>query len=118
MGQIFSIGGLLYEAIPYIIYGYDVYVHSNLNNSISLTALDREDQTLQVRRDDLEQGEIVVIIPLNRVVDDIFTKLDLPDFRAFKKPEGGYSFIINGVPLALEQLPDQEQMKPLSEVLK
>lgn len=116
MDEIFSAGGLLYDAIPYIVYGYDVYVHSNLNNSISLTALDREDEALQVRREDLKEGEIVVIIPLNKLVEDILTRLNLPDFQAIKKMEGGYNFIINGVPLALEQLPDQEQREPLSEV--
>ncbi len=51
----------------------------------------------------------MVILPLNKIVEDLLQKLELPDFQATKRPGGGYGFVINGVPLALEQLPDQER---------
>jgi len=109
MREIFSVGGLLYDTIPYIVYGFDVYVYSDLNEWISVASPDPEDKLFGPPIDDLKESEIVVIIPLNRIVDGLLQRLELPDFHAAKKPEGGYSFVINGIPLALEQLPDQEK---------
>lgn len=109
MDQIFSVGGLLYQAIPYIVYGFDVFVYSNLSDWISIRPSDPKGERFELFIEDLKESALVVVLPLNRIVEDLLRKFELPDFRATKRPEGGYSFIINGVPLALEQLPDQEK---------
>jgi hypothetical protein len=111
MDQIFSVGGLLYEAIPYIIYGFDVFVYSNLDEWISVRPSDPTGERFELFIEDLKASALIVVFPLNRIVDSLLQNIGLPDFQAIKKPEGGYSFVINGVPLALEQLPDQEKDK-------
>ena len=109
MNLIFPIGGLLYEAIPYIVYGFDVYLYSNLDDWIFMRPSDPTGKRFELATEDLKESALVVILPLNRIVEELLEKLDLPDFCAVRRPEGGYRFIINGVPLALEQLPDQEE---------
>ncbi len=109
MDQIFSVGGLLYQAIPYIVYGFDVFVYSNLNDWISIRPLGPGSDRVELSLDVLKKSDLVVILPLNKIVEDLLQKLELPDFQATKRPGGGYGFVINGVPLALEQLPDQER---------
>ena len=109
MGKIFSVTGLFYEAIPHLVYGFDVYVYTDQIDWISVASTDTEDKWFRIPVDDVRESDVVVIIPLNGIVDDLFQRLNLPDFQAIKRPEGGYSFVINGVPLALEQLPDQEK---------
>jgi hypothetical protein len=109
MSRIFSIGGLLYGAIPYIVYGFEVFLYTNLDDWIDIASPVPRDKRFGPPIDDLRKSNLVVIFPLNRIAEGVLKKLRLPDFQAIKKPMGNYSFVINGVPLALEQLPDQEK---------
>lgn len=109
MNRIFSIGGLLYRAIPYIVYGFDVFLYTNLDDWIDIASPVPGDKRFGPPIEDLRKSNAVVIFPLNRIVEGLLQKLKIPDFQAVKKPEGNYSFVIKGVPLALEQLPDQEK---------
>jgi len=109
MNRIFSVGGLLYGAIPYIVYGFDVFLYTNLDDWIDIASPVPGDERFGPPIEDLRKSNAVVIFPLNRIVEGLLQKLKIPDFQAIKKPKGNYSFVINGVPLALEQLPDQEK---------
>ena len=109
MNRIFSIGGLLYGAIPYIVYGFDVFLYTNLDDWIDIASPVPGDKRFGPPIEDLRKSNLVVIFPLNSIVEGLLQKLKLPAFQAIRRPEGGYSFVINEVPLALEQLPDQEK---------
>lgn len=110
MGKLFSLTGFFYDTISHVVYGLDVFVCSNLKDLIYVASPTGEDQWSRIIKD-LKKSDLMVILPLNRIVDDLFQKLKMPDFQAIKKREGGYSFIINGVPLALEPLPGQANSK-------
>lgn len=105
MEDIFLTGGYLYRALPSLVYGVDVFLCTNLDEWMDTFFLGPKDEYVPLPVKDLKQSHIAVIIPLNKIVDDIFEKLQLEDFEAIKKPEGGYRFIVNKVPLALEDLP-------------
>lgn len=104
MERIFFTKNLLNETFPHIVYGLDVFFYTNFEKWTSYYGVERQHERVEVSVDYLRESNIVVIIPVNRIVDDIFSKLKLPDFEAVKKKEGGYSFKINKVPLALEDL--------------
>jgi DNA-binding transcriptional MerR regulator len=106
MEKIFFTKNLLAETFPHIACGLDVFFYTNFEKWTSYYGLDRQHESIEVSVDYLRESNIVVIIPVNRIVDDIFGKLKLPDFEAIKKKEGGYSFKISKVPLALEELPE------------
>lgn len=108
MGDIFLTGGYVYEALPSLVYGVDVFLCTNLDDWMDTFFMGPKDQYVPLPVKDLKQSHIAVIFPLNKIVDDIFEELQLEDFEAIKKPEGGYRFIVNQVPLALEDLPRQE----------
>jgi hypothetical protein len=93
----------LYQAFGSLVDGHDVYVYSNLDTWTGIAGLRPDDKHIELPVQDLRESKIIVIIPLSRVVDDIFGRLQLEGFEAIKKPEGGYRFTINGVPLALEE---------------
>lgn len=109
MNYVFGVGGLLYQAIPYIVYGHEVFAYTNLNDCIGIRSPDPEDEQFRLDIKELRESDIWVILPLNRIVEGLLQELRLPDFQAIKGPGGGYRFIIHGVPLALEELPDQER---------
>jgi DNA-binding transcriptional MerR regulator len=106
MEGIFFTKNLLNETFPRIAGGLDVFFYTNFEKWTSYYGVNRQHERVEVSVDYLRESNIVVIIPVNRIVDDIFRKLKRPDFEAIKKKEGGYSFIINKVPLALEELPE------------
>ena len=106
MGDIFLTGGYICDALPYLVYERDVFLCTDLDKWMDIIFLEPEDQYFKVSIDDIKRSEITVILPLNKIVENVFEKLKLKDFQAIKKPEGGYTFIINGVPLALENLTD------------
>jgi len=106
MAKLFSVAGFFYDAISHVVYGTDVYVCTNLNDLMYVASPSDKNQWRRIT-EDLRKSDLMVIVPLNRIVDDLFQKLELPDFQALKRPEGGYHFVINGVPLALEPLPGE-----------
>ena len=105
MEGIFFTKNILNETFPRIACGLDVFFYTNFEKWTSYYGVDSKHESVEVSIDYLRQSDIVLIIPVNRIADDIFCKLKLPDFEAIKKKEGGYSFTINMVPLALEELP-------------
>lgn len=106
MGELFSVSGFFYDAISRIAYGLDTFVCTNLKDFICVASPSDRKQWHRIVKD-LKKSELTVILPLNGIVDDLFGKLQMDDFKAVKRPGGGYSFIINGVPLALEAFPSQ-----------
>jgi hypothetical protein len=105
MEQIFFTKNLLNETFPHIACGLDVFFYTNFEGWSSYYGVDGQHESVEVSVDYLRESNVVLIIPVNRIVDDIFRRLKLPDFEAIKKKEGGYSFKINKVPLALEEFP-------------
>lgn len=103
--KIFFTKNLLNEIFPHIVYGLDVFFYTNFDKWTSYYGVDSQYEGIEVSVDYMRDSNIVLIIPVNRIVDEIFRKLKIPEFEAIKKKEGGYSFIINKVPLALEELP-------------
>jgi DNA-binding transcriptional MerR regulator len=105
MEKIFFTKNILNETFPRIACGLDVFFYTNFDKWTAYYGVDRQHESVEVSVDYLRESNIVLIIPVNRIADDIFRKLKLPDFEVIKKKEGGYSFKINKVPLALEELP-------------
>jgi len=95
----------IWHPLPYIIYGLNVFFYTNLESWISYYCMESDEEKPVFPKEDFLENNALFIFPMNRLIDGIFEKLDLPDFQAIKKPEGGYGFIINDVPLLLEELP-------------
>lgn len=126
MDIIFFVNDIIYNDIPYIVYGDDVYIYTDLNNFMGTFCLQTEDQgnIPAFINERLKRSGFMMLLLLSRIVENIFKKMDLSDFQAIKKPDGGYKFHINGVPLALETLPGvlnelpektENQFSPLKE---
>ena len=105
MGMIFFGFDYMWDGLPYIVYGLNVIFYTNLDSWTSYYFMESDEKNLEFPMKDFLENNALLVIPMNRLIDDIFKKLDLPDFQAIKKSDGGYSFIINGVPLRLEDLP-------------
>ena len=93
------------DPIPYIVYGGTVFLKTDLHNFTSFACMETDADKLQLSIQDMVKDKLIFIMPVNRIIDVIFSKLNLPDFTATKERNGTYSFIIQGVPLALEPLP-------------
>ncbi|MBN2516897.1 MAG: MerR family transcriptional regulator [Deltaproteobacteria bacterium] len=105
MEKIFFTKNLLNETFPHIACGLDIFFYTNFEKWTSYYGIESQNERVEVSVDYLRESNVVVIIPVNRIIDEIFRKLKLPDFEAIKTEDGGYSFKINKVPLALEALP-------------
>ena len=95
----------MWEGLPYIFNGRNVIFYTNLDSWTSYYFMEPDEKNPQFPMKDFLENNALFIIPMNRLIDDIFKKLDLPDFKAIKNSDGSYSFIIYGVPLKLEKLP-------------
>jgi hypothetical protein len=113
MGMIFFVDDVIYNNIPSIVCGEDVYIYTDLNNLMGTFCLAAEDQENipPFIKEELRKSGFMVLLLLNKIIEDIFQKMELPDFKAIKKPDGGYKFHINGVPLALENLSDEPEKR-------
>jgi len=105
MGSIFFTQEQVNETFPYIVYGLDVLFYTNFVSITSYYCVDKEDTSMALSIEKLRKSRMVVVLPVNGIADSVLMMLNHPDFRVVKKPEGGYHFIINRVPLALEALP-------------
>jgi hypothetical protein len=81
---------------------------TNLQDSFAYWCADRTEPMVKIPILQPRGIQTLVIIPMSPIIDHVFETLGHPDFEATKKSEGGYSFKINGVPLALEDLPKKE----------
>ena len=96
-----------YDIFPDFVYGDQLVLFTNLARTNYIIPCEPGDQSIPIRPEDLTrpESEMMVMFHLNRFMDEIFTNLGRKDFEAIRTPEGGYRFIINGVPLTLEELP-------------
>lgn len=105
MGDVYLSQDAVFEILPGIVMGFEAVFYSNLHDAFAYECPEVNGPIVKLPIFGLENSGVVVVIRLNGIIDEIFQKLERSDFQAFKKPEGGYHFKINGVPLALEELP-------------
>ena len=99
---------MVFDAFPGVVYGLELFFVTNLQDSFAYWCADRTEPMVKIPILQPRGIQTLVIIPMSPIIDHVFETLGHPDFEAIKKPEGGYSFKINGVPLALEDLPKKE----------
>lgn len=101
---LFLMNDTLYSVIPNIFYGIETYFYSDLDRFTEWDCADQETGGLNIWYPDLPEIGMLVLIPISRLIENIFQKLSIPGFSAAKNEDGVYAFTINDVPLALEQL--------------
>ena len=106
MKKIFFTEETLRTIFPFIVYGHDVFFYSNFEQSSSYYGVNSVIESVEISVEYLRGSAFVLIIPVNRIADNIFMKMERMDFRAVKQQGGAYNFLIHGVPLALENLPE------------
>jgi MerR-like DNA binding protein len=99
------------ELIPAIVEGIDTYFLTDLQNHSGYDSLDPSKDTFEIPKFVMEELSVGVFLSVNPMVKMIFEKLNLSDFEAIEMSDGSYSFKINGVPLALENLKDVQSHK-------
>jgi DNA-binding transcriptional MerR regulator len=109
MELLFAFNERNYDFIPFLVYGQDVAFYTNLNDWIGYYCKQPEENEFQLPIEHLRQSKALFLIPLNQMVNDIFDKLEMPDFKPLKQPDGSFKFVINGVPVALEDLTKQKK---------
>jgi len=100
-----GVPGLLWNMLPRIIAGREAFLYTDFEDfcEIAISKNGSENKTVEVSIVS-ESREPIIILPLKAVVNELASKLDLPDFRVLANEDGSYSFQINGVPLLLEDL--------------
>jgi hypothetical protein len=116
MSNIFFTEETLTAIFPFIVYGHDVFFYSNFEQSSSYYGVNSVIESVEISVEYLRGSAFVLIIPVNRIADNIFMKMERMNFRVVKQKDSRYNFFINGIPLALEDLPGMvvEQKKSLS----
>jgi len=100
---------VLVERIPEFIKGYDYWLWTDFSKHlwVSVNPPPRlaPHPSLKIKREarGFEHSEIVVGIPVKKIIDRVIKKFDFEDFKVNINPDGGYSFTINQVPLTLEK---------------
>jgi len=105
MHNIFFTDETLTTIFPFLVYGHDVFFYSNFERSSAYYGVNSVIESVEISVEYLRDSAFVLIIPVNRIADNIFMKMGRADFRVLKQDDGGYNFLIHGVPLALEPLP-------------
>ena len=97
-----------YEIFPDFVYGDHLVFFTNLARTNYIIPCEPGQDSIPIRPEDLTrpESEMMAMFHLNRLMDEIFGNLKRKDFEAIREPDGGYRFIINGVPLTLEELPE------------
>lgn len=112
------IRSILTERTPEFIKGKDYWLWTDFykfiwisenppNRSVPSTTIKNK-----VSIEGFENSEILIAIPIKRIIDKIIKKLDFDHFKAKINKDGSYSFIVNGVPLILEDMPLEDSTKP------
>ena len=108
IGDIYLSQFMVVDAFPGVVYGLDLFFVTDLETSFEYWCADRMEPLVKIPILKPRGIQTLVIIPMCPIIDHVFEMLNRQDFEATKKPEGGYSFKINGVPLALEGLTKKE----------
>ncbi len=104
MDMLFGCNDMLSHHFHYLVYGLDVFFYTNLDDWFGYHCREPEDTIISLPIDHVKVSGFILIIPLNDIVKRIFTELNRDDFKPVRNEDGIYRFIINGVPLALEDL--------------
>ena len=102
-----------------IVYGHEVFLYSDFEDLTGVFSPDVEDKKQDGGPTALLKIELMLEhktsffagVSLKKICDELARKLDLPDFRVNVLPDGQYKFIINDVPLELESLREEDQVK-------
>ncbi len=105
MDSLFTWTDLNADPIPHIVYGGAVFLKTDFHNVASFVCVEPDENKMKISIQDLVKDKLVFILPVNSIIDTIFSNLNLSDFKAMKERNGQYSFIVHNVPLALEPLP-------------
>lgn len=100
---------LLYQAFPYLVHGLDVLLYTNLESWAEYYCRKKEESEIKLPLQDISESKIVVLLPINGIVEEVLNKLELSHFQTTKKPNGSFSFILYEVPLALEDISENSQ---------
>jgi DNA-binding transcriptional MerR regulator len=98
---------LNYELLPNIVYGLDAYFMTNFESLIAYEYIEPTKKQFELNKKELAESKIMIVIPINPIIDNIFNKLDNQNMIIHKDKNNRYNFIINGIPLALEQLENE-----------
>jgi len=97
----------LYDFIPNIVFRKNIYFYTNLETWTGYQIID-ENESFEIDHQILNENDVILILPLNKIIDDILFKVKIKDFKIIKNNEdGSKNFIINNVPLSLEKLPEK-----------
>ncbi len=95
----------LSDIIPNIVFRKNIYFYTNLETWTGYQIPD-ENESFEIDQQDLNENDIILILPLNKIIDDILFKVKIKDFKIINIEQAGFlDFIINDVPLSLEKLP-------------
>lgn len=93
-----------YDLLPNIVYNVETYFYTNLETFIGYDYLEKNDDKLDLYKFSLKESKMIIVIPLNPLIDKILNKLNVQDIKIRKNEDNVYKFVINGIPLALEPL--------------
>jgi hypothetical protein len=108
MGDIYLSEFMVFDAFPGVVYGLELFFVTDLEDSFDYWCPERIEPMVKIPILKPRGIQTLLIIPMSPIIDHVFETLGHRDFEVIKKSEGGYSFKINGVPLALEDLPKKE----------
>ncbi|MDB9822855.1 MerR family transcriptional regulator [Deltaproteobacteria bacterium] len=99
------------DLFVYIINGYDVYLFTDFNRSVGTIPIMEEEiikDTIKLNLYLTKDASFFAAISLKKLFDKLAPKLELPNFKIKILPDGKYKFIVNGVPLQLESLEEED----------
>lgn len=101
---------ILFERVPEFIKGRDYWLWTDFYKCIWISENAPRKRISSLRGDDnrlqgFKDSQLLIGIPLKRIIDQVVKRLNLENFKVKIEKDGSYSFVVNGVPLTLEDMP-------------